>query len=679
MKLKLFSTLLFAGFISALSFAQNKADVDKATLSNDVVSKLEAKQFDMTTLNRPNQLNIDLTNNTNYSTNYTTRDNEDNGILPFARIEGQMWGSLNVMDSDALVYFSSEHVGTNFNVKVYDEEFNITDSFSVVVPESANRVQLLNHYSTDYFNDDATDEFMIFVNYFDPEIMGPEGHIMELWAIDSDGEKLASYTGNTAWPKVDGDGNKKMFTYIYDDNEGATISAYDVSDASLINTYTVSNDLLNFFMGSPADFTTIDGQEYLVVAHYESLFMDNMNMEVYPDNHLIVKLLDYDFEEVKTMTLNIESRFDLADNVIPAAEFGTFHTNADKNFNISTDIFNSDSKMEVLYSISYFHMMDDTEWTSLIVANEDGDIIHALDEYIIDINNDMVAIEGHDTQIGLLYGEYNAQATNLGFFDVESWEMVFSFEAMQGDDLLSNKYNRIPYEDTYHYLIGLGNSDVEDGNQYGVINEYAINGDLHKRHQLYLPENVELFEPIMGSNVFKENLFTTENDDLHFLYLYLERSEDDMVLNHLVIASDAENILAEFRGDGVDGNIVGAGMLLDANVGGTDSMYLQYEAGGRDILVDFYKLPLTGSLSVEDFINNSFSVYPNPSTGVINVASDIVAKDIKIYSMTGKLLHSQPLNHTQSTINIASLAQGIYVAHVSLEDGSMQKVKLIKQ
>lgn len=681
MKLRLSLTILLASCITAFSFAQNNQNVEKTTLSQDMVSKLKEKQFDMAAANQPKQLNFDLANPTSLSTPYTTQSADtDNEFTPYANIEGEYWGIINDIESSDNIYFTTNQNGTSFNIITYDEDFNVVDDFSLEVPESANHVSLVNHYSTNYFSTDSTREFMVYIHHFDPDIMGPEGQIWEVWVVNSDGDILGELDGNAAFAKFDNNNDKVLYSFKMDYNENITISAYDPSDLELIDTYFIDSELITFYMGMPFDFVTLDGQEYLMVSHYESLFMDNMTMEVFPDNHLVVKLLDHEFEEVKSMSFEIETRYsDLGEFVVPMAEFGTLFTNNDKNYNISKDIFNSDSKIEVLYGVYYYDMIQDAEWSTYRVADEDGEIIHELNKYIVDINTDIVEIEGENTQIAFLYGEDEPEATQLGFFNIEDWEFDTTFNAVHLGDQLSDKFNRIPHENTYHYLIGIGSPDVEGENTYGVINEYDKDGGLYKRHQLFLPENLELFQPILTSAVLTPNLFTEENDDLHFLYVYLERMDEGHITNNLVIASDAENILVEFRGDGEDGNIEGAGVA--PNYAGTkiDNFYIIYKTDSFQQLLDFYKLPFVSTLGVDDFENVSFSIYPNPSSGVINVESNVVANDIKIYSMAGKLLHSQSLNEMQSTVNISSLSRGVYIAHISLSNGTTQKAKLIKQ
>lgn len=232
-------------------------------------------------------------------------------------------------------------------------------------------------------------------------------------------------------------------------------------------------------MGVPMDFYTLDGEEYIVLGHYKHLFMDNMTLEIFPDNNLVIKILNLDLEEEETFLLDIETRYP-NEFYIPRAEFGMFYR--DNEYNLSKNIFNSDDKFEIVYGISYYNLMMDIEWTEYILANEDGEILGEINEQILLTHTGLAEIEGFDSQIAFLYGE-NGMATNIGFFDIESWEMVASFEARHNDDLLSDQFNRIATEDSYHWVIGLGEPDVESGQIYGVINEYGLDQNVFHRHR----------------------------------------------------------------------------------------------------------------------------------------------------------------------------------------------------
>lgn len=559
------------------------------------------------------------------TTNSEANNNSD--IEAFAQIDVERWGVIHDFETEGEIFYSSERNGNTFTIKTYDNDIEVLDDFSIDVPESANQIEVIDHHSTQFFTENATNEFLVYLHYFDDENPGPEGQIFEIWVIESDGTIVEQMTGTNAEAKLDAEGNHKLYTYFNDETSMTTINAYDVTTWEVDNSYTIDSELINYFMGVPFSFMDVDGEEYIVIAHYESLFMDNATLEVYPDNKLIVKLLNFDLEEQKIMELDIDSRYpDAGEFVAPMATFGQFYR--DHTYDISSDIFNADSQLEIVYGIQYYDMIADNEWSTYLVANEDGEMIHELNEYLIDSYTDMMSIEGQDNQLAFLMGE-DGMATNLGFFDIESWSFQKIFTAEYYGDILSNKFNRIPAEDSYHFLISLGEPDEEDGNTYGVVNEYTADGQLHNRQRFTLPENIQLFTPVLTPYALIPNLFTEENDDLHYMYLYKEQSSDGPIFNNLVFSKGLDDILVEFRGDTSAGNIVGSTFLTDGN-GTFDKMTIQYESPNDALITDFYRLPFTTTLGTEDLENIQFAFYPNPTDGQVKIDASEPVKFIQV-------------------------------------------------
>lgn len=595
-------------------------------------------------------------------------------VEPYAQIDVNRWGVIKNIDTNGEVLYSSERVGNDFNVVTYNDDIEMVENFSIEIPANANQAEVLNHYSTNFFSNDGLGEFMIYLHYFDPEIEGPEGQIWEIWVVNSNGDILQELTGYFAVAKVDEEGNHKLYTYFDEDDE-VIIKSIDVTTWEVADTYTFDSELINFFMGSSFDFITIEGEEFIVIAHYESLFMDNTTLEVFPDNSLIVKLLDFDFNEVKTMSLNIDSRFpEAGEFTIPQAQFGMFYR--DRTYDISKNIFNDDNKLEIVYGIYYYDMMADNEWNSYIVANEDGEILHELNEYVIDNFTEMNSIDGFDNQVGLLMGE-GGMANELGFFNIESWSFDHIFDAVTDGDQLSDKFNRIPAEDSFHYVIGLGQPDEGIEGVFGVIGEYQRDGTMFERHQFLLPNDVVLFTPILTRYALIPNLFM-ENNEVYFMYIYKEMHENGSIFNNLVISNQISNPLVEFRGDTSQGNIIGSTFLTDGN-GNFNKMTIEYEFAYDDIRTDFYRLPFTGNLSVSDPLFSEFSFYPNPSDGLVHIKAAKVAKEIQVYGVTGKLILNKSLSNSQESINLSFLAKGIYFANIKFADGTSKKVKFIKK
>ena len=78
---------------------------------------------------------------------------------------------------------------------------------------------------------------------------------------------------------------------------------------------------------------------------------------------------------------------------------------------------------------------------------------------------------------------------------------------------------------------------------------------------------------------------------------------------------------------------------------------------------------------LDDFAKNGLALYPNPSTGVVTVASQYEIQQIQIYNTIGQLV----LTANTPTIDLSGKEQGIYHVLVTLENGTVAAHKLIKQ
>ncbi|PQJ78677.1 endonuclease [Polaribacter porphyrae] len=85
-----------------------------------------------------------------------------------------------------------------------------------------------------------------------------------------------------------------------------------------------------------------------------------------------------------------------------------------------------------------------------------------------------------------------------------------------------------------------------------------------------------------------------------------------------------------------------------------------------------------GTLSTENNLLESFKMFPNPTSG--NTISFTTFRDleISIFNVLGKLVQSKEISNTNNTIDIASLAKGIYLVKVKDDKNTITK-KLIKK
>ncbi len=85
---------------------------------------------------------------------------------------------------------------------------------------------------------------------------------------------------------------------------------------------------------------------------------------------------------------------------------------------------------------------------------------------------------------------------------------------------------------------------------------------------------------------------------------------------------------------------------------------------------------VNSTISIEDYRILKFDLYPNPTTGKINIESDTSIFKISFYSKLGQLILE---NKNQTEIDISNLSQGIYFVKVEDIDGNFGVKKVIKK
>lgn len=112
---------------------------------------------------------------------------------------------------------------------------------------------------------------------------------------------------------------------------------------------------------------------------------------------------------------------------------------------------------------------------------------------------------------------------------------------------------------------------------------------------------------------------------------------------------------------------------LDAYQG--QNVYITIQCVSNDafaFLVDDFKVTAT-SLSTNDFVAKNFSVFPNPSTGIVNLASknNTAINEVQVTDLNGRVVKNVNTNGVSETqINISELTSGVYFLNIKTDAGS---------
>ena len=83
----------------------------------------------------------------------------------------------------------------------------------------------------------------------------------------------------------------------------------------------------------------------------------------------------------------------------------------------------------------------------------------------------------------------------------------------------------------------------------------------------------------------------------------------------------------------------------------------------------------------ETAISLSITAYPNPTTDILNLKTDIESLDLSIhlYNINGKLLQSKKLDDNKTSIDMSGLAPSIYFMKVFDNQHEVKTFKIIKK
>lgn len=86
----------------------------------------------------------------------------------------------------------------------------------------------------------------------------------------------------------------------------------------------------------------------------------------------------------------------------------------------------------------------------------------------------------------------------------------------------------------------------------------------------------------------------------------------------------------------------------------------------------------SGNMGTEDFNKLSFNVYPNPTTGIVNVEATDTLLGYTIYDMSGKQI-KQSLFAGNNQINLENASNGVYFIIITTVEGNSGTVKVVKR
>lgn len=205
----------------------------------------------------------------------------------------------------------------------------------------------------------------------------------------------------------------------------------------------------------------------------------------------------------------------------------------------------------------------------------------------------------------------------------------------------------------------------------GVVSPTEIGDYLHYMIRF---ENTGTF---LAENIVVRTEINPADFDINSLQLLNASHEVDARINGNTVEFVFQNILLESGGHGnVLLKVQSLGTLQQGDmVNKQADIYFDYNF---PVVTNDYET-IFQSLSNPDFeTDNSISIYPNPTSGMVNIRSDFNVKSIELFDVQGRLLQTNIVNENNSTINVATQASGVYFVRVVSDEG-IKVEKLVKQ
>lgn len=101
----------------------------------------------------------------------------------------------------------------------------------------------------------------------------------------------------------------------------------------------------------------------------------------------------------------------------------------------------------------------------------------------------------------------------------------------------------------------------------------------------------------------------------------------------------------------------------------------------NDIIYISINNELETNIGVDESVAADFTIYPNPSNGLVNLSGDNLARqDVRVYDIQGKMILHTQLNGTgNNTIDMTFLSDGVYNLVVGSGDHKVSKELIIKK
>jgi len=228
-------------------------------------------------------------------------------------------------------------------------------------------------------------------------------------------------------------------------------------------------------------------------------------------------------------------------------------------------------------------------------------------------------------------------------YDVEP---ITSVKFANLSNATSNVINATPSYENFTAMV----ANVTRGNEYTLTVKGNTNGNFEHDIRVFIDWNQD-FTFDMATEYFTASLLPSDGLDDVAVTIPIQIPSTALLGNtRMRIIKDQWNVYEEGEFDAC-----------------TDAYYGQIE--------DYTLNIQDATATVKPFDKTSIKIYPNPSTGIFNVATDVLLKRIDVYDVTGQRISTSETKQ----IDLTQAAPGVYFLNVFAADGAQNTYKVIKK
>ncbi len=528
--------------------------------------------------------------------------NTAENATPDAQTYAYTWGSLDHEDGMSW-YFTQSFVERKWSIDsseivIYDNNFEEVGTLNVVIPEDmdVNDIQPVYFITSQFFDTDAsTLEIPVFVHAVDNG-----NQINKIYIYNLAGEVIQEYDYRSMIYFEAPNGYRRVIM-INEINGEMIIDLLCAAEGETLPTvehsFVIDMDLLYYNNGPALSYYVLDGKPYYSVSHFEKPCMDGFDMETFvpiqaPDNYLVVKTYNQDFEMLDSLRISIDPTDEEA--YYGFASLGMFTNN-----DVRLGEFSGDNQRNYIITHYDYYALSDEFSYYFRVYDQDGNLIKTIFE---NTNHwfGVSAIEGEEEQMVFL--KMTEQGQVMEMINIPSCQVSSVFPAIIDGNNITTTLDRYPVGDDYQYVIGLSQAYLnEDGDAIARIGWYNRDASVDHYVEFNIGKNAEGFTPYIANYVLNPYLFNTDDKREYFYLAMNKRTDGSEILDKVLYLADEDGkVLRTIKPE--EGNEIefSSGDIFDYNTA-FPKMVLSFYNGDKDAFeILFYNLPFDKFTGIGD-------------------------------------------------------------------------------